>query len=130
MSDKRVKRLNSLLKEVISEVVREDVRNPLVSPLLTITSVDITKDLHHAKVYISIIGTEEERKATIKALQSAAGYISVLASKKVVLRHFPSLTFKLDSTVDDHMKIDKILKEIQERDQQRKNSSETNDSSI
>lgn len=116
MKRKRVERLNSLLKEVISEVIREDVRNPNVGSLTTVTGVEITTDLHYAKVSISVIGTNEEKKKTIEALNSASGYISVLASKKVVMRYFPSLSFNLDTSVDEHMKIEKILEDLhQER---------------
>ncbi|MDN3507885.1 MAG: ribosome-binding factor A, partial [Simkaniaceae bacterium] len=57
MSTRRVFRLNSLLREVLSEVVTQDVSNPNISPLLTITRVEITTDLHFAKVYFSVIGT-------------------------------------------------------------------------
>lgn len=112
---RRTVRLNSLLKEVISEVIRKDVGHPKVSALVTVTSVDITKDLSLAKVYISVIGNEKEKEETIKALESAAGYIAVLASKKVVLRHFPSLIFKLDEGVDKHIRIDTILKELERK---------------
>lgn len=115
MSSGRVVRLNSLLKEVISEVIRDQVRNPHVSQLVTVTRVDITKDLHHAKVYISVIGTEEEKAESLRALNTAAGFIAVNASKKVVLRYFPELHFKLDDSVDKHMRIEELLKEISEK---------------
>jgi len=108
----RTERLNSLLKEVISEVIQRDVRNPHVNQFVTVTRVDVTKDLHYAKVYISVIGTEEAKVETIAALNSAAGFIAVHASKKVVMRYFPELTFKLDDSVDKHMRIEKLLGEI------------------
>lgn len=112
MSNKRVKRLNSLLREVINEVIHKDVRNPQVAKLTSITEVEITKDLRYAKVYISTIGTELERKTTVDALQTAAGYISLIASKKVVMRFFPALFFKIDTSVDKQMQIESLLKEI------------------
>lgn len=115
MATPRTVRLNSLLKEVISEVVRNDVSNPHVHELFTITRVEITKDLHFAKVYVSVIGTKEEKEKTIEALQSAAGFIAVAASKKVVMRYFPALTFKLDEGVDKHMRIEEILREIESK---------------
>lgn len=111
----RIVRLNSLLKEVISEVIRDDVRNPHVSRLITVTRVDITKDLHHAKVYISVIGTDEEKAESLRALNNASGFIAVNASKKVVLRYFPELIFKLDDSVDKHMRIEELLSEISEK---------------
>ncbi len=111
-SQQRVERLNSLLKEVISEVVRADVRDPRLGSLITVTSVSVAKDLQHAKVLISVIGTPEEKKKSIEALQSAAGFIAVNASKKVVMRYFPSLTFRLDDSVDKHMAVETILTKI------------------
>jgi len=117
---KRIARLNSLLKEVLSEVIRGDVRDPRLSVLVTVTSVEITKDLQHAKVYISVIGTPEEKKQSLDALQSAAGFIAIHASKKVVMRYFPSLTFKLDDSVDKHCQIDTLLGQIHAEQQSRK----------
>ncbi len=114
MAIKRTDRLNSLLKEVISETIRKEVRDPNVNELLTVTRVDITKDLHYAKVYVSVIGEELQKKATIDALNNAAGFIAVNASKKVVLRYFPALTFKLDDSVDRHMRIEDLLQKIAE----------------
>lgn len=120
---RRTERLNSLLKEVISEVVRVDVDNPMIPTLITITEVDISKDLQHAKVHFSVIGTDQEKQDALKALQSAAGFISVLASKKVVMRHFPSLTFKLDESVERHMRIEEALKKIHEEEDERRTTS-------
>lgn len=113
MSKQRIDRLNSLLKEVISEVIRRDVHNPHVSELASVTRVDISKDLHHAKVYVSILGSVEEKAKVMEALQSAAGFIGVVASKKVVMRFFPALRFLLDDTVDKQMRIENLLREIQ-----------------
>jgi ribosome-binding factor A len=112
MTKQRTDRLNSLLKEVISDIIRRDVRNPHVNELVTVTRVEITKDLHYAKVYISVIGTDADKAMTIQALQSAAGFIAVNSSKQVVMRYFPSLTFKLDDSVDRHMRVEDLLKKI------------------
>lgn len=120
MVKNRIVRLNSLLKEVISEVIHRDVRNPHVNQLISVTNVEITNDLHHAKVYISIIGTPKEKEETIDALQSAAGFIAVQSSKKVVMRYFPTLTFKLDTSVDKQMRIDSLLGQIKEEQNSRK----------
>jgi ribosome-binding factor A len=112
MGKKRTDRLNSLLKEVISEVIRREVKNPHVNTLITVTHVDISKDLHHAKVYVSVIGSEKEKLETIAALQSAAGFIAINSSKKVVMRYFPELLFRLDDSVEKHMHIEDILTKI------------------
>lgn len=120
MAKLRIDRLNSLLKEVITEVIRRDVHNPLVNEFVAVSRVDISKDLRHAKVYISMIGTEVEKKNTLEALQSGAGFISIIASKKVVMRFFPTLTFSIDDTVDKHMRIEELLKEIRTEEDSRK----------
>lgn len=119
MLKKRTDRLNSLLKEVISDVIRKDVRNPLVNEFVTVVRVDITKDLHYAKVFISVIGTDVQKAQTIDALQSAAGFIAVQASRQVVMRYFPALTFKLDDSVEKHIKIEELLNSIQKEQQSR-----------
>lgn len=119
---KRTDRLNSLLKQVISEVVTREVRNPKVNTLVTITGVNISKDLHNATVFVSVIGSPEDKKQTVAALQSAAGFISVQASKKVVLRYFPHLIFKLDSSVEEHIRIYELLEEIQHEKNSRSDS--------
>ena len=115
----RVDRLNSLLKEVISDIIRRRVKNPVVSDLITVTQVKITKDLHHAKVYISIIGDDKVKADTMEALDKAKGFIAVQASKEVVMRFFPSLTFILDDSVDKHMRIENILHKIHEDERKR-----------
>jgi ribosome-binding factor A len=114
MAIQRTDRLNSLLKQVISEVIKREVRNPHISELVTVTRVQITKDLHHAKVYVSVIGSEQEKKETLEALTSAAGFIAVQSSHQVVMRYFPELSFKLDDSVDKHMRIEELLGKIGE----------------
>ena len=66
MKINRTDRLNSLLKEVIADVIRKKVRNPEVHELTTVSEVDITKDLRHAKVYVSVLGNELEKKQTVR----------------------------------------------------------------
>lgn len=113
MSPKRTERLNSLLREVISEVLQRDVRHPDLHSMTSISRVEITQDLHHAKVYVSILATDAQRAATLVALQRSAGFIAVRASKKVVMRFFPELTFLLDDTVDKQMHIEALIHQIQ-----------------
>jgi len=113
MKKQRLERLGSLLTEVISEVITQDVRNPNVAHFVSVTRVEITPDLHYAKVYISVIGSDTEKQKTIEGLQQAAAFIAITASKKMTIRYFPALTFKLDTAVDAHLKIEKILGEIE-----------------
>lgn len=113
MKKQRIQRINSLLKEVIFDVIQKQVHNPHVTLFVSVTNVDTSEDLYHAKVYVSLIGTDPEKEKVLTALQSAAGFIAVNASKQVSLRHFPTLTFYLDRAAEDHFKIEKILFDIE-----------------
>ncbi len=113
MKKNRLARVNSLLKEVIFEVIQKDVRNPNVTTFVSVTEVDTSADLHHAKVYISLICSDEEKSKVLTALNSAAGFIAVHAAKKVKLRYFPELIFKIDTSSEEHMKIQTILSDLE-----------------
>jgi ribosome-binding factor A len=122
MKKQRLDRINSLLKEVIVEVIQKDVRNPHITTFVAVTKVDTSADLHHAKVYVSMIASEAEKEKIISALQTAAGFIAVHASKKMEIRYFPQLTFFLDKGVDEQMRIEKILGQIEEERRSRPES--------
>jgi ribosome-binding factor A len=119
VAKKRIERLNSLLQAVISEVIRKDVRDPRLARFVSVTHVDITNDLQHAKVFISVLGTQAEKEGTILALQSAAGFIALTASKKVVMRYFPALNFKLDQSLEEQLRIEEVLGEIHKEQKSR-----------
>ena len=113
MKKNRIDRINSLLREVIFDVIQKQVKNPHVNLFVSVTRVDTSADLYHAKVYVSLIGKDEEKDKVLAALDSAAGFIAVQASRQVELRHFPSLSFVIDRSADDHFKIEKILSDIE-----------------
>lgn len=119
MKKNRLARVNSLLKEVIFEVIQKEVRNPNVTTFVSITDVDTSADLHHAKVSVSLICSDEEKSRVLHALNSAAGFIAVHAAKKVQLRYFPALTFQLDTSIEKHIKIQQILGDIEKERQSR-----------
>jgi ribosome-binding factor A len=127
MVKNRLVRLNSLLKEVLSEVIHKDVRNPHVHKFVSVTRVEITADLQHAKVYISVLGDDKEKQETLTALQSAAGFIAVHSSKKVVMRYFPELLFKLDTSLEQQLRIEELLYKIKEEQDSRNKHPETDD---
>lgn len=123
MKKQRIERINSLLKEVLFEVIQKEVRNPAITTFVTVTRVVTTSDLHHATVFVSLITTPAEKEKIVEALQSAAGFIAIHASKKVKLRYFPQLVFKIDTGVDEHMRIEELLHKIEEERRLRENES-------
>ncbi len=127
MPKQRVDRLNSLLKEVLSEVIRRDFQNRDIPELITITQVEITRDLHYAKVFVSVIGDQKTKDKAITRLTALSASIGVVASKKVVMRYFPALTFILDDSLDKHMRIEELLKEIHDKEQTRDQESSSSE---
>lgn len=110
---RRILRINSLLKEVISGVITLDLKHYHIPELFTVTKVDTSRDLQYAKVYVSLInGSEEEKEYLVEELQKCAPKISRIATKKVSLRFFPALTFKIDNSIDEYMKIDDLLSKV------------------
>lgn len=122
MTKQRIDRLNSLLREVISDVIRREIRNPKIPQLLSITRVEITKDLSFAKVFVSFIGDAINIPEAINALQSASGFIATASSKLVVMRIFPTLKFVFDDSVSKQMRIEELLHDITEEKQRRQPS--------
>ncbi|MCB1181407.1 MAG: 30S ribosome-binding factor RbfA [Chlamydiia bacterium] len=109
---RRTERLNSLLKEVISDVIQKEVKNPHLPELVTVTSVEISRDMQHAKVYVSVIGDKKAKEEAKKVLESAAGFISIQAAKQVVMRYFPRLRFILDESIEGQIRIETLLMEL------------------
>lgn len=119
----RVPRVNSLLQEVITETLRKDVKNPHIHPLTAITNVEVTNDLQHARVYVSVMADEKKQKETLDALNGAAGFIAIHSSKKVSLRFFPELQFRLDRSAEHAAHIEELLNKVIPKDDQETASS-------
>lgn len=111
MIPSRVKRVSETLKEVLSEIIQLNLKDPHVG-FVTVTGVEMTPDLKQAKVWVSVMGDEEEAQNTLKALKHAKGFLKAEVAKRVRLRYMPEMTFMLDETVRTSMRIEGILKEI------------------
>ena len=111
-------RLNSEVQKELSSIIR-DVKDPRVSPWTSIIEVYVAPDLKTCKVWISVLGSEEDRDNTIKGLQSAAGYIRHERAVRMNLRNTPELTFISDTTteygVDMIHKIDEVIADDEAR---------------
>ena len=106
---RRVERLNSLLRQEISDLLQRQVKDPRLSKFMSITSVDISPDLSFARVFVSTFGTETEKRETIAALTSAAGYIRHELGERMKARRIPELSFRVDDTIE---KADNVLRII------------------
>lgn len=113
----RSHRLAQELKHEISAIVAQEVRDPRVG-LLTVTEVEVSPDLRYARIFVSVLGSPEEKKQTLDALAGASAYIRRQIGARIRLRHIPELTFAYDESVEqgDRMMrlIDEIKKELPE----------------
>ena len=108
----RIERLNSFLRQEISDIVQRYVKDPRLGTFVSVTTVEISKDMRYAKVFISRYGTDLEKADTIKALESASGYIRHELGERMKTRRIPELNFRLDNTMEKAAKVMKIIKDI------------------
>ena len=119
MATRRIERLNGLLRGEISELISRELKDPrLLRGMLSITGVSVTADLHYAKVFVSVLGTEQDRKDALAALHSASGFIRKALAERVQIRHMPELNFVLDLSMERGERIMKLLHEIRAEDEQ------------
>ncbi|CRI32819.1 Ribosome-binding factor A [Chlamydia pneumoniae] len=115
--NRRIKRVNALLQEAIAKVILKDVKHPKISNLwITVTRVSLSKDLHSARVYVSVMPHENTKEEALEALKVSAGFIAHRASKNVVLKYFPELHFYLDDIFSPQDYIENLLWQIQEKE--------------
>jgi ribosome-binding factor A len=106
-----MRKVNELLREVIAEAVTE-LKDPGLG-FLTITGVDASPDLRNAFVYYSVLGTEDEIAETGAALERAAPHIQSIAGSQIRMKYTPRLTFKIDPSISEGLKIDQLLHELE-----------------
>ncbi len=109
--NRRIQRLNEQLKREITGILREEVRDPRVG-IATVTDVQATTDLDHARVYLSVPGDEDEKAQTMEGVGAAAPYIRSLLAQRLSIRRMPELHFELDRTLEQAMRIERILDEV------------------
>jgi len=111
MRYKRSQRIQELLLEEISKMIQHGLKDPRIG-FATITQVDVTDNLKHANVYVSVMGTDQEKQDTLDAFASAKGYIRRTLGKNLYLRYIPELDFVRDDTQNHVDRISKLLKDL------------------
>ena len=107
----RQERLNDLLKSTIAEILCRSIKDPRIG-LVTITNVRVSKDLRSAKVFVSQLGSNEEKHNSLTALQRAAKFIQCEAGNLLRLKYTPKLEFKVDQNIEYAMKITDMIDEL------------------
>lgn len=110
MKEKREKRLNSEFQKEIYSILKNKIKNPAISEMFSISEVDVTNDLKHAKVFVSVFSTDKVKaQATFEAICASAKAVRTELSKTMRIRTVPELHFVTDNSTDYGNKIDKIL---------------------
>ena len=112
MANYRNNRINEEVRKELSDVIRNDLKDPRINAMVSITSVDVTKDLRYAKVYVSIFGNEEEKKSTLSALKSSSGFLRRELGSRINLRYTPQIIIEVDESIAHGMHIDELLHKI------------------
>ena len=109
---RRTEKLNGLIREEISELLRRQAKDPRLDCFLTVTRVDASPDLRQAKVFISIMGTEEEKTNAMTGLASASGFFHRELVKRLSLRRTPELSFHRDDSIEKAAHVLDLMKGI------------------
>jgi ribosome-binding factor A len=109
---RRLQRLSGLFREELSDLLLRQVKDPRLAQFVTITRVDITPDLRHARVYVSVMGSQEEKTSTLEGLAAAAHYLRRELNSRLSLRRIPQLSFRRDDSLEQGARVLDLLKDI------------------
>ena len=114
MGSFRLEKVGHLIRELVSEVIRE-LKDPRIG-FAGINEVKISPDLRHAKIYISVFGSDKEKNDTLEGLNSAKGYIKRKIAPELSLRQIPDLSFALDESIENGVRISQLIDKAREED--------------
>ena len=106
----RMRKVNELVREVVADAV-VDLKDPRIG-FLTITGAETSPDLRHAVIYYSVLGTDQEKSDTAEALEHASSRIQRAIGSETRLRYTPKLDFRVDPSIDEGIRISRILADM------------------
>jgi ribosome-binding factor A len=110
MKPHRMERVAELIREVAASTILFEVRDPRVK-MVTVTRAEVSGDLQHAKIYVSVMGTPKEQELTMHGLRNAAGFVQAKIAKSMQTRFTPAITFVLDQGVKNSIEISRLINE-------------------
>ncbi len=109
-------RINGEVQRVLAEIIRGEIKDPRISPWTSVVSVEVAPDLKSCKAWISVLGGEEAREATLQGLKSAVGFIKRQLAKTINLRNTPEITFVMDQSIEYGVNMSYKIDEVIARD--------------
>ena len=110
--NRRMERVNAVLRQEISRVLASELKDPRLSSMVSITRVDTSPDLHLAKVYVSVLGNQGEKRVALRVLRSASGFVRRRMRDRVAMRVVPAVRFYIDESIEQGAAILKIIDEV------------------
>lgn len=111
MADHRVERLQEFIKEELGSIIQRELKDPRVG-FASITAVRVSNDKSHVKIFVSVLGDEQQKQDTMAGLESARGFIRTEIGKRIRLRHTPDIHFVADNSLEEGARIISLLNQI------------------
>ncbi|MBS4961268.1 MAG: 30S ribosome-binding factor RbfA [Clostridiales bacterium] len=108
----RMSRVNDEIMKELAQIFRGELKDPRIGVMTSVLRVETTQDLKYCKVYVSVLGNDEEKKNVLAGLKNASGFIRHLLAERINLRATPELTFKLDDSVEYAVHMSKLIDEV------------------
>ncbi len=105
-------RINGEVQKVLAEVIRGEIKDPRISPFTSVVAVEVAPDLKSCKAWISVLGGEEAKGATLQGLKSAEGFIKSRLAKTINLRNTPNITFVMDQSIEYGVNMSRKIDEV------------------
>ncbi len=115
MSELRVRKIQEFIKQEVGSMLLRDLKDPRLG-FITVTGVKLTGDLREAVIYVSLFGKDEEKAASMEALNQAKGFIRRELGQRLKIYYTPTIAFEVDTSLDYGMHIDGLLKKIQKEE--------------
>jgi ribosome-binding factor A len=108
MPSDRLRRVNEAVRQVLSDAITQDLKDPRVG-FVTVTAVDVSPDLRHARVYVSVLGDVSVKEGSLDGLSAAHGYLQRRIAGELRLKHTPTLNFAIDDSIERGMRISELI---------------------
>ena len=108
MTADRMRRVDEAMREVLSDAITSELKDPRVG-FVTVTAVETSPDLRHARVFVSVLGTPAERRRSMDGLRSAHGFLQKRVADELRLKHTPALDFSYDDTAERAQRVSELL---------------------
>ncbi len=109
-------RINSEVQRERSQIIREEIKDPRVHPMTSVMAVEVTPDLKFAKIFVSVLGSEEEKEKTMEGLKKSASFARGQLARRMNMRNTPELTFILDNSIEYGVTMSKRIDEVNHRE--------------